>query len=69
MYLFKKEKKKSFLKGRTIRYLTRTGIIECSEVHLSNILNGKITCSSLLAKNIAGCVGEKIEDLFIKLEK
>lgn len=71
MLIFKKEKRRNVLKGRTIKYLTSTGKIECSSVHLSNILNAKTPCSSLLAKNIIECVSPdaRIEDYFVKLEK
>lgn len=68
MFLFKKEKKKDILKGRTIRYLVGTGLVECSGVHLSNVLNGKIACSKLLAKNIVEVAQNdaKIEDYFME---
>lgn len=70
MYLFKREKKKDILKGRSIRYLTTTSIA-CSEVHLGNVLNGKKTCSFWLAKAITECAGNNlnIEDYFEKMEK
>jgi len=69
MYLFKKEKRKDLLKGRTIRYLTSNKMVHCSEVHLSNILNGKIPCSYLLAKDIVDCADGVLEDYFVTLEK
>ena len=69
MYLFKKENRKNVLKGRTIRYLVNSKSVSCSEVHLSNVLNGKIPCSYLLAKNISECAGENVENLFVNLEK
>lgn len=69
MYLFKKEKRQNVLKGRTIRYLVNSKSVSCTATHLSNILNGKIPCSYLLAKNISECAGESVENLFIKLEK
>lgn len=74
MYLFRIEKRKDVLKGRTIRYLANN-IIHCSEVHLGNILKGKITCSYSMAKNITGSiypdgkVENYINNYFIKLEK
>ena len=70
MLLFKKEKKKDVLKGRTMRYLTKEKIVACSEVHLNNILNGKIPCSYLLAKNIIECADAdaKLEEYFEDLE-
>lgn len=70
MLLFKKENKRNLLGGRTIRYLAKN-VIPCSEVHLSNVLNGNIPCSYLLAEKITEKLGngKKIEDLFIKLEK
>ena len=71
MLIFKKEKKQDVLKGRTARYLTKSNKIACCEVHLSNVLNGKIPCSSLLAKNIVECISSnaRIEDYFIKIKK
>lgn len=71
MLLFKKEKRRDVLKGRTIRYLTNSNNVACTEVHLSNILNGKIPCGPALAKDIVKCVGQnaRIEDYFIKIEK
>jgi hypothetical protein len=71
MLLFKKEKKKDVLKGRTIRYLTKSNSVACTEVHLSNILNGKMPCGPALAKDITNCIGSnaRIEDYFIKIEK
>jgi len=68
MLLFKKEKKKDILQGRTMRYLTNNNIVVCTEVHLSNVLNGKMPCSKLLAKNIVDCVQDgKIEDYFVEV--
>lgn len=71
MLIFKKEKKQDVLKGRTIRYLTTSKEIECGEVHLCNVLNGKLPCSPLLAKNIIACIGEdaKIKDYFKNVER
>ena len=71
MYLFKKERRKDVLKGRTIRYLTNEKIVACTSVHLSNILNGKTPCSYLLAKNITECADADttIDNYFIDLEK
>lgn len=64
MYLFKKELKQQLLKGTTIRYLAKE--IGISEVHLTNILNGKNTCK----KTTAYCIvkfnhnDKEIEDFF-----
>ena len=71
LLLFKKEKKKDVLKGRTIRYLSKNNVIACSEVHLCNILKGKTPCSPALAKDIINCIGNdvKIEDYFVNVEK
>ena len=65
--LFKKEKKKDLLKGRKISYLSEN-IIKCNKGYLTNILNGKKTCSKRLAKDIIDCIGdnEKIEDYFVE---
>ena len=68
MLMFKKEKKKELLNGRTIRYLTKNNKVACSEVHLSNVLNGKTKCSLVLAKDIVSCVNGKVEDYFTELE-
>lgn len=64
--IFKKDKKKELLQGRTLKYLTDNKIIECTSVHLGNILNGKQRCSSLLAQNITKSVSPdaKVEDYF-----
>ena len=66
--LFNSKKKCEVLKGRTGRYLARNKVA-CSEVHLNNILNGKMTCSYLLAKNIVECVSPEAEvkDFFIEV--
>lgn len=47
---FNKNKKQELLQGRTIRYLASE--IDCSEIHLTNILNGKTSCGKYLAKDI-----------------
>lgn len=62
---FKVEKKEELLQGRTITYLWSNGI-ECSEVHLYNVLNGKSICSKLLARNIVSIArpDKQIEDYF-----
>ena len=71
MLLFKTDKKKDVLRGRTVRYIIKEKLIVCSEVHLNNILNGKRACSYLLAKNITECADPKakIEEYFDNTEK
>lgn len=66
--LFNSKRKGEVLKGRTGRYLAKTKVF-CSEVHLNNILNGRITCSYLLAKNIVECVSPdaEVKDFFIEV--
>lgn len=67
MYQFKKELKKSLLEGRTVKYIAEK--IEFSEVHLSNILNGKNTCKKSTAYFITKMCNEhnEVEDYFIKI--
>lgn len=49
-YLFKKELKDEFLVGRSIQELKiEAGV---SYVYLSNVLNGKCSCSLIYAKNL-----------------
>lgn len=68
MYQFKKELREQLLKGRTIRFIAHE--IEFSEVHLSNILNGKCTCKKSTAYYVIKMLGEnnKIEDYFIRIK-
>lgn len=69
---FKKEKKEDLLQGRTIRYLLSNSNgkngLECTEIHLYNVLNGKSTCSKYLAKDIVSIArpDKKVEDYFDK---
>lgn len=60
---FNKDKKKELLKGRTIRYLAREEL-HCTDAHLTNILNGKSSCTYSTAKNIVSCVNGNVEDYF-----
>lgn len=68
-YLFKKEKKEDLLQGRSITFVAknRVGI---SQQYLTNILNGKLHCSYIIAKKIANSysVNTKLEDYFEVIE-
>lgn len=61
---FKVEKKEELLQGRRIRDLCK--YLECTEVHLYNVLNGKSSCSKYLARDIVSKLrlDKKIEDYF-----
>ena len=59
MYRFKKELRDQLLSGRTVRYVAHQ--IDITEVHLSNILNGKKTCKRSTAYCIVKICDEKRE--------
>lgn len=63
---FKVEKKEELLQGRRIRDLCKH--LECTEVHLYNVLNGKSSCSRYLARDIVSKLrpNKKAEDYFDK---
>jgi len=61
---FKIEKKEELLQGRSIKYLSLE--LECTYVHICNILNGKSSCSKYLARDIVSKMqpNAKVEDYF-----
>ena len=61
---FKVEKKEELLQGRSITYIKKG--LECSRVHLYNVLNGKSSCSKYLARDIVSKLkpDKKVEDYF-----
>ena len=63
-YYFKKDYKKEYLRGRTIKYVSN--MINISREYLTNILNGKIYCSKIVATKIV--TEEKIEYYFTEGE-
>lgn len=69
MYLFKSEKKEKFLGGRKINWLARK--IGVTYSYLVQVLNGKRTCSVVLASLLMVKLkpNEEIEKYFIKKEK
>lgn len=69
MIYFKKEKKDEILQGRTYRYLIRAGLIDCTEVHLGNILNGKTPCSKALSREILSLIPNATKENYFKETK
>ena len=69
MCTFIYENRDKVLKGRSVRYLAPK--LDISPNYLGNILNGNITCSKRLAKQILLLIGENelLEDYFIIKEK
>jgi len=69
MCTFKYELKEKVLQGRSITFVASK--LEITKNYLGNILNGYITCSRRLARDIVQLIGqdEKIEDYFIIKEK
>ena len=64
-YKFKEVEKAKALQGRTIKYLAENKVGITKE-YLTNILNGKITCSQIVANKITEsiCLEAKLEDYF-----
>ena len=69
MYLFKTEKKKEFLGGIKINWLANQ--IGVTNGYLCQVLNGKKTCSVVLAYLLTTKLkpNEEIKEYFIKKEK
>lgn len=69
MYLFKTEKKNEFLGGIKINWLADK--IGVTYSYLSQVLNGKRTCSVVLASLLMVKLkpNEEVEEYFIKKEK
>lgn len=63
-YLFKKELKSKILDGDSIKIASQK--VGISQNYLTNILNGKIHCSVLVANRIVLCISynAKLEDYF-----
>ena len=61
------DKKEDLLQGRTLKYIHSLGM-ECTIIHLSNILNGNNVCSRLLAKDIVRIArpDKNLEDYFVE---
>lgn len=70
MYIFKSQNKNLLLKGRTITYVAEN-LLDIHKYYLSNIIKGKIGCSSRLAKQITRLINPeaKISQYFIIKEK
>lgn len=68
-YMFKQIEKAQVLQGRTIKYLAENKI-GITPTYLSNILNGKIHCSKIVANRITEsiCREAKLEDYFEVIE-
>ena len=65
MYNFKTELKDEFLDGRTLIYLSNK--IPMSNSYLCNILNGKISASSKIAKILCIELNKNIDKYFEKV--
>lgn len=70
MYIFKKQARELLLKGRTNKYIAEN-YLDIHPLYLSNILNGKVGCSSRLAKQIVRLINPdaKVNQYFIIKEK
>lgn len=64
-YWFNEKEIAKVLQGRRMNYLAAE-ILFCSYTYLTEILNGKKSCSRRMAKDIVACVSNdaKIEDFF-----
>lgn len=64
MYIFKENEKAKILEGRTITYVANK--IGVTTPFLTSVLNGKRTCSKLVAYCIVKCLCQnaEIEDYF-----
>lgn len=69
MYIFKKEKYKELLNGRSIEWLSNE--TKYNRVTLSNILNGKLHCKKMIAIGIVKTLNgnNSVEDFFEYIEK
>ena len=69
MYIFKCEKYKDLLNGRSIEWLSEQ--TKYNRVTLSNILNGKIHCKKIIAIAIVKTLdnNNSVEDFFEYIEK
>lgn len=69
MYIFKCEKYKDLLNGRSIEWLSEQ--TKYNRVTLSNILNGKIHCKKIIAIAIVKTLDSNnlVEDFFEYIEK
>lgn len=66
MILFKKEMKKELLDGRSIRSIAKKSGV--CEAYMSEVLNGKRTCSKKLVKKILdNCNQEKNYSKFFEI--
>lgn len=67
MYLFNQEERAKILSGRTVSYVAKK--IGVTPQFLSQVLNGKRTCSKLVAFCIVKCLcyEAEIEDYFITI--
>ena len=69
MYKFNEEEKAKLLDGRTITYIAKK--IGITNSFLTSILNGKRSCSKIVAFSIVKCLCQEAEinDYFEKVER
>lgn len=65
LWWFRTEKKDEVLRGRTIKYLAEN-VLYTTPGFITNVLNGKRSCSFALANHIVNACNGKLEDYFYK---
>lgn len=68
-YKFKQTEKAKVLQDKTIKYVAENKL-GVSAGYLTNVLNGKLSCSKIIANRIAECICReaKLEDYFEVIE-